>query len=542
MQRQLAELETARSRFIATASHELRTPIFSIGGFLELLEDEELDEETRVMFIRQVREQVARLGRLATDLLDLSKLEAGSLELRPERTDLREIARGVAAEFAPALAAHESHLELRLAATGAEADCDPERVAQIMRILIDNALSHTPAGHRRRGRCWAAGRAGTSFRDRLRHRHQARRHVTDLRALLHLGRRTGLRPRPRDRARARGADGRGAARRERARPDDVLAGAPRMRRRTLAAGTAAAALLVAGCGGKQETRTISAQTTTTRVEILKDAGDAQPGGGSFDPSAIYQRESPGVVTITSTGLDNPNGSGQNESGVGSGFVISGNGEIATNAHVVTSGEGASIHKAQQVYVRFKDNNQVSAEIVGFDPFSDVALLKVDPAGLTLRPLPLGSARDVIVGAPVAAIGSPFGKDESLSVGVVSALDRSIDSLTGFATTGAIQTDAAINHGNSGGPLLDARGRVLGINAQIQTTQRRRQRRRLRGVGRHGQALARPAAQGRQGPLLVPRRLDRAALSAARPALQGRDRPRRVGAGRRRRAARRTTRG
>ena len=146
MQRQLAELETARSRFIATASHELRTPIFSIGGFLELLEDEELDEETRVMFIRQVREQVARLGRLATDLLDLSKLEAGSLELRPERTDLREIARGVAGEFAPALAAHESHLELRLAATSAEADCDPERVAQIMRILIDNALSHTPAG------------------------------------------------------------------------------------------------------------------------------------------------------------------------------------------------------------------------------------------------------------------------------------------------------------------------------------------------------------------------------------------------------------
>ncbi len=242
-----------------------------------------------------------------------------------------------------------------------------------------------------------------------------------------------------------------------------------MRRRTLAAGTAAAALLVAGCGGRQETRTISAQTTTTRVEILKDAGDAPPGGASFDPSAIYQRESPGVVTITSTGLDNPNGSGPNEAGVGSGFVISGDGEIATNAHVVTSGEGASIHKAQQVYVRFKDNNQVSAEVVGFDPFADVALLKVDPAGLTLRPLPLGSTRDAIVGAPVAAIGSPFGKDESLSVGVVSALDRSIDSLTGFATPGAIQTDAAINHGNSGGPLLDARGRVLGINAQIQTS-------------------------------------------------------------------------
>jgi two-component system, OmpR family, sensor kinase len=146
MQRQLAELEVARSRFIATASHELRTPIFSIGGFLELLRDEDLDDETHDMFIRQLHEQVERLGRLATDLLDLSRLEAGSVELRPERTDVTEVARAVVAEFAPALAAHESSLELRLGDDGVEAVCDPERVAQIMRILIDNALSHTPAG------------------------------------------------------------------------------------------------------------------------------------------------------------------------------------------------------------------------------------------------------------------------------------------------------------------------------------------------------------------------------------------------------------
>jgi signal transduction histidine kinase len=146
MQRQLAELETARRRFIATASHELRTPIFSLSGFLELLEDEELDEETRAAFLRQLRLQVDRLGKLATDLLDLSRLEAGSLELRPEPIDLGELAKGVAAEFTPALAAHESHLELRLAGERVEALCDPERVAQIMRILLDNALSHTPAG------------------------------------------------------------------------------------------------------------------------------------------------------------------------------------------------------------------------------------------------------------------------------------------------------------------------------------------------------------------------------------------------------------
>ena len=150
-------------------------------------------------------------------------------------------------------------------------------------------------------------------------------------------------------------------------------------------------------------------------------------------------------------------------------MISGEGEIATNAHVVTSGEGADIRKASNVFVRFADGNQVPAEVKGFDPFADVALLKIDPKGLTLRPLPLGSTKDLHVGAPVAAIGSPFGEEQSLSVGVISALDRSIQSLTGFDTTGAIQTDAAINHGNSGGPLLDGRGRVLGINAQIQTS-------------------------------------------------------------------------
>ncbi|MDQ5808666.1 MAG: HAMP domain-containing histidine kinase, partial [Actinomycetota bacterium] len=146
MQRQLAQLDSARKRFIATASHELRTPIFSLGGFLELLQDEDLDPETRDAFLTQLRGQVERLGKLATDLLDLSKLEAGSLELRPEPTDLGVLTRAVTSEFEPALARHRSKLELRLTGTGAEADVDPERVAQILRILIDNALAHTPPG------------------------------------------------------------------------------------------------------------------------------------------------------------------------------------------------------------------------------------------------------------------------------------------------------------------------------------------------------------------------------------------------------------
>ncbi len=148
MQRQLAQLESARKTFIATASHELRTPLFSLGGFVELLEDEELDPETRRRFLDQVRGQVERLRKLSVDLLDLSRLEAGSLELREEQVDLGELTRSVSGEFEPTLAQHDSHLELRFATREIEALCDPVRVAQIVRILIDNALTHTPPGTR----------------------------------------------------------------------------------------------------------------------------------------------------------------------------------------------------------------------------------------------------------------------------------------------------------------------------------------------------------------------------------------------------------
>jgi signal transduction histidine kinase len=146
MQRQLARLDTARKQFIASASHELRTPIFSLGGFLELLEDEDLDEATRAQFLAQVRGQVERLRKLATELLDLSRLEAGGLELRPEPTDVGALARAVAGEFGPRLAQRGAELELRTGAEPIELDCDPERVAQVMRILLDNALVHTPEG------------------------------------------------------------------------------------------------------------------------------------------------------------------------------------------------------------------------------------------------------------------------------------------------------------------------------------------------------------------------------------------------------------
>jgi two-component system OmpR family sensor kinase len=146
MQSQLEGLENARRRFIATASHELRTPIFSLGGFLELIQDEALDEETRRQFVGQVRDQVERLGKLATQLLDLTRLESGSIELATTTTDLGVLARGVGAEFVPALAQHDSQLAIELPEEPIRVLCDPERVAQLLRILIDNALAHTPSG------------------------------------------------------------------------------------------------------------------------------------------------------------------------------------------------------------------------------------------------------------------------------------------------------------------------------------------------------------------------------------------------------------
>jgi two-component system OmpR family sensor kinase len=146
MQRQLARLDTARKQFIASASHELRTPIFSLGGFLELLEDEELDDATRAQFLAQLRGQVARMRKLATELLDLSRLESGALELRPEPTDVGQLARDIAGEFTPAAGEHDAELRVEAAPEPIEVECDPERVAQVLRILLDNALVHTPAG------------------------------------------------------------------------------------------------------------------------------------------------------------------------------------------------------------------------------------------------------------------------------------------------------------------------------------------------------------------------------------------------------------
>jgi len=242
--------------------------------------------------------------------------------------------------------------------------------------------------------------------------------------------------------------------------------APRLRIAALVAAAVAGAALAACGDGDSGSEPGEARTVEkTRVQLVERAGKDQ----GFNPQALYERLSPGVVTVLSTfngGLALLEEEG--EGGQGSGFVLDDQGHIATNAHVVTTGTPPRTKRAKEVFVEFADGNRVGARVVGDDPNSDVALLKIAPKGLSLTPLRLGSSADLHVGEPVVAIGSPFGEPQSLSVGVISALDRSIESLTAFQIGDAIQTDAAINPGNSGGPLLNANGEVLGINAQIKS--------------------------------------------------------------------------
>ena len=245
-----------------------------------------------------------------------------------------------------------------------------------------------------------------------------------------------------------------------------------MRLNRLRAGIAAVAVtaLIAGCGGGgggDDSSTSAAAPTQTATQVVVEASD-----GSFNPAQIYKDVSPGVVTIDSVfeGSTSDVLGGGGSAGQGSGFVVDKEGDIVTNAHVVTSGGhlngGGTPHEAKQVFVEFGDRNRVPAEIKGFDADADVALIKVDPDGLDLQPVELSDRSSFTVGEPVAAIGSPFGEDQSLSIGVISATNRTVEGLTNFGIDNAIQTDASINPGNSGGPLLDAKGELIGINEQI----------------------------------------------------------------------------
>jgi S1-C subfamily serine protease len=230
------------------------------------------------------------------------------------------------------------------------------------------------------------------------------------------------------------------------------------------------ALLGAAATGltDRKTSTVYVPTTASALGVTGNEPIARATplrGKGFNPSRIYTARSSGVVTIFAF-FDKAD----EKEAQGSGFVVSPGGYILTSAHVVTDVvQSTHATKAHDVYVGFKDADRIKATIVGWDGYDDVALLKVDPAAHRLVPVPLGDSSRVRAGDPVAAMGSPFGNEDSIAVGVVSAIRRSIASLTSsYKVVDAIQTDAPITHGNSGGPLFDARGRVIGINAQIRS--------------------------------------------------------------------------
>jgi S1-C subfamily serine protease len=233
------------------------------------------------------------------------------------------------------------------------------------------------------------------------------------------------------------------------------------------AGVLGAALALAGAAALGDLGT----TKTIRELDAKPAGAAPAAferpGRPLSVNQIFRRTSPGVVQVTSTSVVNqpdPFGFGfdtqQTQQALGSGFVIDTAGHIVTNYHVVQN--------ARAVQVSFSNHDSMKARIVGSDPSTDIAVLQVDAHSRALTPLPLGNSDRISVGDSVVAIGNPFGLDRTVTAGIVSALQRAITAPNQYTIGHVIQTDAPINHGNSGGPLIDARGDVIGVTSQIET--------------------------------------------------------------------------
>jgi S1-C subfamily serine protease len=213
----------------------------------------------------------------------------------------------------------------------------------------------------------------------------------------------------------------------------------------------------------------SAKTTTTLVQQAPfgATSNANDGDTGLTAGDIYKRDAPGVVFVRSQIVQRTQspfdfGLPQEQQGeaTGSGFVLDKTGTILTNAHVVNG--------ATKVTVQFQNKQSVEAKVLGKDESTDIALLQVDPAGANLTPLTLGSSKGVQVGDPAIAIGNPFGLERTLTTGVISAVQRTIQAPNNFEIDDVLQTDAPINPGNSGGPLIDATGKVIGINSQIAT--------------------------------------------------------------------------
>jgi putative serine protease PepD len=240
-----------------------------------------------------------------------------------------------------------------------------------------------------------------------------------------------------------------------------------MRSRTTRIVTVTAALVAAaavGAGGGAATFAAlgsDGSSTTVRQVTVESSEPAASTTESLSVSEVYEKAYKSVVEITTTlNQSSPMGGEQQASGQGSGFVFDADGHIVTNHHVVDG--------AQSVSVRFWDGSTYDATVVGTDPSTDLAVIKVDAPADVLLPLALGDSNSLSVGESVVAIGSPFGLEGTLTSGIVSALNREMTSPNNFTISNSIQTDAAINHGNSGGPLLNAAGEVVGVNTQIKS--------------------------------------------------------------------------
>jgi putative serine protease PepD len=234
----------------------------------------------------------------------------------------------------------------------------------------------------------------------------------------------------------------------------------------------AAAALIAGAGagaGSYAAFGGNGNGSPTTV-VQAPATNASPAADTktLSVNGVYRTAGPGVVEVTTTSSSSSSGNGspfpfggsQQSQAEGSGFVYDSDGHVVTNDHVVSG--------ASSISVTFSDGSKYSAHVVGTDPSTDLAVLKVDAPASKLHPLTLGDSSKLQVGDGVVAIGAPFGLEETVTSGIVSALDRDISSQNNFTIAGAIQTDAAINHGNSGGPLLNMQGEVVGITTQIES--------------------------------------------------------------------------
>jgi putative serine protease PepD len=239
---------------------------------------------------------------------------------------------------------------------------------------------------------------------------------------------------------------------------------PPFARTALAAVVLAAVLAAGAVTGPLYAFGVAGASTTSSAAAAGASASGSGAPATFNAASIYGAGAPGVVAITATGVSSSSTgspSGQTETAdTGTGFEIDSSGDILTASHVVVG--------ASSITVKFQNGTVRTASILGTDRSTDVSVLHVNPSGLTRDPLPLGSTQSLVVGDPVAVIGDPFGYNRSLSTGVVSALDRTIQAPDGFAVAHAIQTDAPINPGNSGGPVLDAQGQVVGIVDQIAT--------------------------------------------------------------------------